>query len=245
MLARNPLVALLVVLTLSAAAARVKGAIMYTSQSRYVEAANGTMSATPLRITAPNFDAFNATARLETPTDQPEPWVLTEASMNSVLGDQVMSASGRAVAQWLTPQAAIGGGSFASAVFDVSFVLAEPSSFRLYMSFQQLQSATQFSVGLVLYRNDTILYRSGLDFQNELTGTLTAGNYRLRITGSAITSANGARSGEVIYGGGLEIPNAPTSLGIASAGLLGSVRRTRPRMAAPLNVIQSSRWFSA
>lgn len=227
MLARNPLVALLLVLTLSAAAARVKGAIMYTSQTRYVEAANGTVSATPLRLTAPNFGAFNATARLETPTNQPEPWVLTEASMNSVLGDQVMSASGRAVAQWLTPQAAIGGGSFASAVFDVSFVLEESSSFRLYMSFQQLQSLTQSSGGLVLFRNDTILYRSGLDFQNELTGTLMAGNYRLRITGSAITSANGARSGEVVYNGGLEVPNVPSGAVLAATAVAGGVRRSR------------------
>lgn len=225
MLARNPLVALLVVLTLSAATARVKGAIMYTSQTRYVEASHGSFL-DPLRLAASDFSPFAATARLDTPSGSVNPGTVAEASMTSQLGSHAMSCSARCLSQWVDRRVPIGF-ALTFATFEVDFVLADDAPFRLYMTAQQLQSFEMSGAGLILFRDGQRLYQSMLDFQEELTGTLLAGSYQLRITASAMTSANGSRSGEVIIGGGLEIPSVPTGLGVAGAASFCAVRRER------------------
>ena len=223
MLARYPFTSLLMALTVSYAAASVKGAIMYTSQTRYVEAENNAAQF-PLRISAPDFNAFNATARLETPVNQPEPRTLAEASMNSVLDQAGLRASGRVTAQWLTPQVAIGG-ALARVAFAVEFAIDQPMSFMLVGNAQQLQSVTQSSGGIALFQGDIEIASAGLGAPGPIALSLDPGSYRLIMQASAITRMNGAQSGEVVYDFGLLVPESPALLAMFAAGVMRRERR--------------------
>jgi len=204
-----------------------EGSVIYTSQSRFVEARNDSTGMPPRRIEAPDFDSFNQTARLQTPTTFPQPWLLAEASMNSTITPEGINTSGRAIAQWLTPLIPIGGASSNSGL-DVSFSLDTPTDFRLYYFFQQLLSGpTQSSGGCTLYRDGLPLYRVQIDFQNELFGTLTPGDYRLVLAASAITSVNASRSGEFVYTGGIQIPATPAGAAVAGGVMFAALRRAR------------------